>query len=64
MVTQAPRVFIYIAQALQTEAITGQTAAKVVAAAKLLLGIAGLDPNQLLQQLAPEVQQTVRLHFA
>ncbi|KAG9244887.1 armadillo-type protein [Calycina marina] len=64
VVSQAPKIFVHIAQALQSEAIMGQTAIKVVAAAKLLLGIAGLEPAQLLQQLAPESQLTVRTHFS
>ena len=64
VVTQAPKVFVFIAQALESEALTGQTAAKVVEAAKLLLRIASLEPAQLLQQLTPEAQNTVRAHFA
>jgi streptomycin 6-kinase len=63
VIAQAGKVFVYIAQALEAETLQGQTAARIVAAAKLLLGIAGLDPAQLLQQLTPETQQTVRAYF-
>ncbi|TAQ88236.1 hypothetical protein B7494_g3439 [Chlorociboria aeruginascens] len=62
-VAQASKVFFSIVQALEAETIQGQIATKIVAAAKLLLGIAGLDPAQLLQQMSPETQQTVRAYF-
>jgi hypothetical protein len=61
--SQASKVFIFIAQALEAETLQGQTAQRVVQAAKVLLGGAGLDPAQLLQQLSPETQQTVRAYF-
>ncbi|KZF24570.1 importin beta-3 subunit [Xylona heveae TC161] len=62
--TQAAKSFVYIAQALEAETIQGQTANRVVAAAKHLVGAAGLDPAQLLAQLTPETQQTVRAYFS
>ena len=55
--------FVYIAQALEAETLLGQTAEKVVQAAKVLLSNANLDPTALLQQLSPETQQTVRALF-
>jgi len=64
VISQAGKVFVYIAQALEAETLQGQTATRIVAAAKLLLGIAGLDPSQLLATLTPETQQTVRAYFA
>ena len=63
MVTQANKVFVFIAQALEAETLQGQTATRIVESAKLLMGTAGLDPGQLLQQLSPETQQTVRAYF-
>jgi hypothetical protein len=63
VVAKAPQVFVFIAQALEAETLQGQTASRVVQAAKVLLGVAGLDPAQLLQQLSPETQQTVRAFF-
>ena len=63
MTGQAPKVFVFIAQALEAETIQTQTAGRVVAAAKTLLGNAGLDPAQVLSQLPPETQQTVRAFF-
>ncbi len=61
--SQAGKVFIFIAQALEAETLQGQTATRIVAAAKTLLQGAGLDPTALLQQLSPEAQQTVRAYF-
>ena len=64
MVTQANKVFVFIAQALEADALQAAVATRVVQSAKLLLGIAGLDPSQVLQQLSPETQQTVRQYFS
>jgi GTP cyclohydrolase II len=63
VIAQAAKVFVFIAQALEAETLQGQTATRVVQAAKALLSLAGLDPVQLLQQLSPETQQTVRAYF-
>jgi len=63
VVSQAGKVFIFIAQALEAETLQGQTATRIVAAAKMLLQVAGLDPAPLLQQLSPETQQTIRAYF-
>lgn len=62
--TNAPKVFVYIALALEAETLPENTASKVVAAAKLLISATGQDPNHLLQQLSPEAQQTVRAYFS
>lgn len=61
--SQAAKCFTFIAQALEAETLQGQTAQKIVAAAKQLVQIAGLDANQLLSSLSPETQQTVRAFF-
>lgn len=58
------KVFVYIALALEAETLPENTAAKVVAAAKLLISATASDPNQLLQQLEPEAQQTVQAYFS
>jgi hypothetical protein len=63
VVSQAPKVFVFITQALEAETLQGQTATRIVAAAKMLLQVAGLDPAQLLSQLSPETQQIVRTYF-
>jgi len=63
VVAQAAKVFVHVAQALEAETLQGQTATRVVQASKLLLQAAGLDPAQLLQQLTPETQNTVRAYF-
>ncbi|KAH8819451.1 armadillo-type protein [Xylogone sp. PMI_703] len=63
VLAQAGKVFVLIAQALEAETLQGQTASRIVASAKNLLATAGLDPAQVLQQLTPETQQTVRAYF-
>lgn len=61
--SQAGKVFTLIVQALEAEALQGQISTRIVASAKQLLLGAGLDPAQILQQLSPETQQTVRAYF-
>ncbi len=64
VMTQAAKVFVYVAQALEAETLTGQTAIRVVAATKLLLEATGTNGDQLLQQhFTPEAGQTIRGHF-
>lgn len=63
VLSQPEKVFLFIAQALEAETLQGQIATRVVAAAKMLLGGTGRDPAQLLSQLNPETQQTVRAYF-
>lgn len=63
VLTQAAKVFVFVAQALEQEALAGQTAARVVAATKLLLAATNTDPVPLLQQFSLEAQQVVRGHF-
>lgn len=60
---QAGRCFTFIAQALEAETLQGQTAQRIVVAAKQLITTAGLDANQLLAGMSPETQQTVRAFF-
>lgn len=54
---------MFIVQALEAETLQGNTATRIVASAKTLLGGAGLDPAALLQQMSPETQKTVRAFF-
>lgn len=61
--SQAGKVFGFIARALEADTLQGHIGPKMVEAAKLLLSNAGLDPAQVLQQLPPETQQTVRAYF-
>ncbi|VBB81386.1 Putative importin beta-3 subunit [Podospora comata] len=60
---RAAQIFVYVAQALEGETLSGQNAARVVAATKLLLEGTGTDPSPLLSQFSPEAQQTIRAHF-
>lgn len=60
---QAAKCFTFIAQALEAETLQGQTAQRIVSAAKQLITTAGLDANQLLAGLSPEAQHTVRAFF-
>lgn len=61
--SQAAKCFTLIAQALEAETLQGQTATRIVAAAKQLVQNAGLDANQLLASLPTETQTTVRAFF-
>jgi hypothetical protein len=61
--SQPAKIFMFIVQALEAETLQGQTANIVIEAAKKLLGNAGMNPAQVLQQLPPETQQTVRAFF-
>jgi len=63
VIAQAAKCFTFVAQALEAETLQGQTATRIVGAAKQLVQIAGLDANQLLQTMPPETQQTVRAFF-
>lgn len=56
--------FVLIAQALEADALQGQTANRVVAAAKTLLSTAGVDAGPLLQQFSPAGQQRVAAYFS
>ncbi|KAH8687154.1 armadillo-type protein [Tricladium varicosporioides] len=64
VLSQAGKIFMLIAQALEAETLQGQMSARIVAAAKMLLASAALDLTQVLQQLPPETQQAVRAYFA
>lgn len=55
---------MYVGQALEAEALTGQNAARVVAATKALVQLTNTDVTPLLQQFSPEGQQIIRAHFA
>lgn len=64
MLSQASKVFVHVAQALETEALQGQTAASVANATKQLLQNASVDPTPLLQQFSPTAQQTIMGYFS
>lgn len=63
MLSEAAKCFTFIAQALEAETLQGQTATRVVNVAKQLVAMAGLNADQLLANMAPETQQTVRAFF-
>lgn len=64
VIGQAGKMFVMIAQALESDALQGQTVTRVVAATKALLANAGVDPAPLLQQFPAESQQRVAAYFA
>ncbi|KAF4121613.1 importin-5 [Geosmithia morbida] len=64
VVNEASKVFVFVAQALETEALQGQTATRVAAATKTLLQTSSTDPTPLLRQFSPEAQQTIMGYFA
>lgn len=63
VLSQAAKIFVFIAQALEAETLQGTTATRLVAAAKQLVATAGIDANHVLSTLSPETQQTVRSYF-
>jgi hypothetical protein len=63
VLAQAAKVFVFVSQALEAGALAGQTAARVVAATKMLLAATNTDPVSLLQQFTPESQQLIRGYF-
>ena len=60
---KAALVFQHIVQALEAETIQGQSANKVVSAAKQLVAQTGINADHALQALSPEGQQAVRSYF-
>ncbi|EON65239.1 hypothetical protein W97_04476 [Coniosporium apollinis CBS 100218] len=63
VMSQAAKCFTFIVQALDAETLQGQTASRIVGAAKQLATQTGLDVNQLLATMSPETQHTVRAFF-
>ncbi|KAK0610440.1 armadillo-type protein [Bombardia bombarda] len=64
VVAQAAKVFVFVAQALEADALTGLTAGRVVAATKSLLEATNTNVELLLQQqFSPEAQQLIRGYF-
>lgn len=61
--SKAAQCFTFIAQALEAETLQGQMAQRIVEAGKKLIATAGLDANQVLANLPPETQNTVRAFF-
>jgi hypothetical protein len=61
---QASTLFVFVAQALESEALQGQTASRVASAVKKLLSAASVDPTPLLQEFSQEAQQTIMSYFA
>ena len=60
---QPARCFKYIVEALEAETLQGQTAARVVNAAKQLATVANLSLGQLATSLTAEQQQVVQAYF-
>lgn len=62
--SQADKIFVSVARALEFEALQGQTASRVAVATKSLLSAANVDPTPHLQQFSPEAQQTIMGYFS
>lgn len=60
---QPDKVFLYIAQGLESQTLTSQTASRVCAATKVLLQATNTDPTPLLQQFTPDAQQVIMAFF-
>ncbi|KAK3690008.1 armadillo-type protein [Podospora appendiculata] len=64
VMSQAAKIFNFVGQALEADAITSVTATRVVVATKMLLETAGLNGEMLLQQqFSPESREIIRGHF-
>jgi urease accessory protein UreF len=61
--SNAAQCFTHIALALEAETLQGQMAQRIVGAGRKLIATTGLDASQLLTNLPPETQQTVRTFF-
>lgn len=64
VLSQPAKVFAAIVQALEGDAIQGQTAQRAVASAKALVAASGLDAAGVLAGMSPETQKTARAWFA
>jgi len=63
VMSKAQQCFTHIAQALEAETLQGSIAQRIVESGKKLMATAGLAPEQILNGLPPETQQTVRAYF-
>ena len=64
VLNNAAQIFDHVLRALESDAIQGQTAERVVTATKSLIAAAGLNIQQLATQLAPERVYAVQKYFA
>ncbi len=65
MTGQAGKIFLLVAKAFEEDqALSGETARRVVQATKTLLSNAGVDPSPLLQQFTPEGQRKITAVFS
>lgn len=63
VLSNAEKVFGYIVQALDAETLQGNTANKVVEAAKKLVAATGINADQVLASVNPDNQVAVRSYF-
>ncbi|KAK0713787.1 armadillo-type protein [Lasiosphaeria miniovina] len=61
---QAEKVFLFVAQALEADTLTGQTAARVCGATKLLVANTNTNAELILLQFSPDAQAVIRAHFS
>lgn len=65
VVSQADKVFLYVAQALEAEMLgSGEVAQKVVGATKALVQASNVNAQAILQEFSPEAQQIISRYFA
>jgi methionyl-tRNA synthetase len=61
---QATKAFTFVAQALEAESLSGQTATRVVNSVKQLIQAANVPLDQFLAGLTPEQRQVVQAYFS
>lgn len=63
VMSQAAKCFYFVAQAIEAETLQGQTASRIMGAAKQLIAAAGIDHIQLISTYTPDMQQALRPYF-
>jgi importin-5 len=61
--TQASKIFVFIAQALEAVTLQGQTGFRVAAAARVLIEASSIDPAPLLQQFSEVSRRNIMEYF-
>jgi importin-5 len=61
--SQPAKIFHFVAQALESDVLNGQTETRVVNATKTLLQATNTDPSPLLQQFPESSQRIIRGSF-
>lgn len=61
---RAAKAFVFVAQALEAETLSGQSATRVVQATKNLVQGAEMNIGQIMGRLTPEQQAVVQAYFS